>query len=116
MDLNTYQQKALTTAKYPGSGTPMGLSYTALKLNGEAGEFAEHMGKAMRDDGLMTTTQELTEDRERLMLKELGDTLWYIAAAAHELGYTLDDVANANLNKLSDRKDRGVLGGSGDER
>ncbi len=40
MDL--YQQISTKSAIYPGQGTPLGLAYVALKLNGEAGEFAEH--------------------------------------------------------------------------
>lgn len=116
MDLNTYQDKAISTAVYSGKGTPMGLVYTALKLNGEAGEAAEHIGKAIRDDDYMAETDLLTEDRERLLVKELGDTLWYIAAAASELGYTLTDIAQTNLDKLADRAARGVLTGSGDNR
>ena len=50
--LDAYQAAATKTAIYPGQGTPLGLAYCALKLNGEAGEFAEHVGKAMRDDAL----------------------------------------------------------------
>lgn len=114
MDINDYQNKAITTAVYPGKGTHLGLIYCALKMNGEAGEFAEHVGKAMRDDNY--GPDPLTVERDNLLLKEMGDVLWYIAAAAHELGYTMEDVALANQAKLSDRKVRNVLGGSGDER
>lgn len=114
MDINDYQKQAITTAVYPGKGTFLGLIYVALKMNGEAGEFAEHMGKAMRDDNF--GPDPMTASRESLMLKELGDVMWYIAAAAAEMGYTLEEVALANQKKLADRKIRDVLGGSGDER
>lgn len=50
ISLDEYQEHALSTAIYPGQHTPLGLMYLALKLNGESGEFAEHLGKAMRDD------------------------------------------------------------------
>ena len=50
------------------------------------------------------------------MAKELGDVLWYVAQLATELGLDLDDVAEANLEKLLSRQRRGVLSGSGDDR
>jgi hypothetical protein len=48
--------------------------------------------------------------------KELGDVLWYLGQASREVGYTLDQVALMNLEKLTSRKERGVLHGSGDNR
>jgi NTP pyrophosphatase (non-canonical NTP hydrolase) len=128
VNLNEYQSAAVDTAIYPGQGTPLGLSYVALKYNGEAGEFAEHLGKAIRDDAFGQPAPHLqkrdgkpafvglTPERRALLKKELGDGLWYIAAAAKELGYTLDEIAAENIAKLRDRKERGVLGGSGDNR
>lgn len=50
------------------------------------------------------------------MAKEIGDVLWYAANLASELGYDLNSIANSNVDKLNDRKARGVLGGSGDNR
>lgn len=131
MLLDEYQSAAIGTAIYPGQGTALGLSYVALKLNGEAGEFAEHLGKAIRDDALgqdmevqihseLDTTAirpvPLTDGRRDLLKKELGDVLWYVAAGAAELGVTLNDIATENLTKLASRKARGVLGGAGDNR
>lgn len=126
--LNSYQHKANKTAIYPGKGTALGLIYVSLKGCGEAGEFAENVGKALRDDGLATfggTTPEediviyhtsLDPKRKSALIKELGDRLWYVAQAATELGVPLSEVAEQNLNKLADRQARGVLKGSGDER
>lgn len=113
MKLNDYQKDAIKSAVYP-RGKQLGLMYVGLKLNGEAGEFAEHVGKAVRDDNF--GTEDLTDVRRLLLKKELGDVLWYIAAGATELGFSLEDIAETNLNKLNDRKARGVLSGSGDER
>jgi len=106
MDLNKYQKKAAEFAVYP-QGTFMDkLSYTVLGLNGEAGEVAEKVKKAIRDSNL---------DRDGI-IKELGDVLWYLSQAAREVGIDLNTVAKINLKKLARRKERGTLKGSGDAR
>lgn len=89
----------------------MELAYPIGKLNGEAGELAEAHFKALRDDGCI-----LTPERRQAMTKELGDVLYYVARIAIHLGVPLDDIAVANMQKLRDRKDRGVLQGSGSDR
>ena len=126
--LNMYQRLATGTAIYPGQGTPLGLVYVALKGAGEAGEFAEHVGKAMRDDGLICDetpcqdielqqrSHQLTSERRELLIKEIGDELWYLAAKCNELDITLAEAALINVLKLKDRQERGTLRGSGDSR
>lgn len=109
MKLNTYQEECKKTAVYPAQG--MNYSYPALGLVGEAGEVAEKVKKIIRDqEGV------LTEENKIEIGKELGDVLWYIAIMADEMGLTLEEVAETNLKKLWSRKERGVLGGSGDNR
>ncbi|WP_206110873.1 nucleoside triphosphate pyrophosphohydrolase family protein [Rhizobium daejeonense] len=125
--LDAYQQVATHSAIYPGQGTPLGLVYVALKMNGEAGELAEHVGKAMRDDGLVSTIfrsgndtevtfNGLSPKRRALLIKEIGDVLWYLSAACNELGISLSHAAETNIGKLYDRGQRNALSGSGDER
>ena len=113
--LNNYQSIATKCAIYPGQGTPLGLAYCALKLNGEAGELAEHVGKAMRDDDLMRAEM-LTLERKALIVKEVGDVLWYLSAICNELGIIFSEAAETNLEKLQSRGERGKLQGSGDDR
>jgi NTP pyrophosphatase (non-canonical NTP hydrolase) len=108
VELSEYQRLARRTAQYPREAW---LTYPALGLAGEAGEVAEHAKKAIRDDGGV-----LSDERRTAMSKELGDVLWYVAQLASELGLELDEVAQANLEKLLSRQRRGVLSGSGDER
>ncbi len=127
--MDDYQRIATKSAIYPGQGTPIGLSYVAHKIAGEAGEFNEHFGKAMRDDGygmpvprkfneevVVVYPVDLTPDRRDKLEKEIGDILWYLSAACNELGTTLSDIAAKNLDKLCSRTERDQLRGAGDNR
>lgn len=106
MTLNDYQQLALETAIYPQP-----IIYTALGLCGEAGEVADKVKKVLRDNN-----SEFTDDRKHAIVMELGDVLWYCATLSNDLGYTLDEIAEMNYEKLHSRQLRGKLGGSGDNR
>lgn len=108
MDLNAYQKGALFTAQY-GTKTERGLIYTVLGLAGEAGEVANKMKKVLRGDYGLDQLREV-------LAHELGDVLWYVATVAHELGYTLEEIGEMNLDKLRARNVRGTVKGSGDER
>ena len=108
MELSEYQRLSRSTAHYPRNEA---LTYPALGLAGEAGEFADHAKKVIRDDG-----GEVTADRREAMAKELGDVLWYVAQLASELDLDLDEIAQGNLDKLRSRLQRGVLSGEGDDR
>lgn len=117
MHLNDYQTQAETTAIYPGRGTLLGLTYCLLELSGEAGECAEKLGKLYRDSKVNPKDSPLGIPAFREALAaELGDVLWYVAAAAGELELSLDTIALLNLDKLASRAGRGKLGGSGDNR
>ncbi len=108
MSLSNYQLEARTTAIYPLEAKVI---YPALGLAGEAGEICNKVKKTLRDDG-----GRLTDDKKEQLIDELGDVLWYIANLATDLGITLDDVARRNMAKLTSRKERGTLQGSGDNR
>ena len=108
MELADYQRLSRRTAEYPRDAW---LAYPVLGLAGEAGEVAEHAKKAIRDD-----RGQVSDERRSAIAAELGDVLWYVAQIATELGLDLDQIANANLQKLLSRQQRGVLSGSGDNR
>jgi len=110
MQMNEYQTLSSGTAVYPGKGETWGLAYCALGL-GEAGEVQGKVKKILRDNGGV-----VSPEVKLAIAKELGDLLWYVAQTASEIDFRLGDVARMNLAKLADRADRGVLGGSGDDR
>lgn len=126
LTLNEYQHMTGETAVYPGKGTALGLIYCTLGIADEGGEAAGKIKKALRDDNLIEVIAnpqddymffgQLQPERRDAFKKELGDVLWYIARAAAEAGFTLEEIASANVAKLLDRKERGVLQGSGDNR
>lgn len=110
MTFDEYQEKALTTIISTNDELKDTLHWV-LGINGEAGEVAEKVKKIIRDQN-----GNISEENKEELAKEIGDVLWYLAVFAHQLGYSFEDVAKANLEKLSSRKERGVLGGSGDNR
>jgi NTP pyrophosphatase (non-canonical NTP hydrolase) len=101
---NLYQFLAKSTAIY---NDKYKIIYPALGLAGECGEVCEKIKKTLRDNKPLNK-----ED----MMKELSDPMWYIANLAYDLEFTLEDIILTNVNKLQDRKERGVIGGSGDNR
>ena len=110
MTLNEYQNLAQVTVVYRDE---LKVIYPTIGLCGEAGEVAEKVKKWLRDDGGVS---EMSLERKELLKKELGDVLWYLAALARDLGLTLDEIAKHNIEKLHDRKERGVVHGKGDVR
>lgn len=112
MDFNDYQNDVAETAIYPGVGTggATALAYVGLGL-GEAGEIQGKIKKILRDDDC-----EVTDAHRIALAKEAGDLLWYLARLAAEIDVPLEVIAMMNIEKLADRRVRGVLGGSGDDR
>lgn len=107
VDMDEYQKATKATAIYPKETA---LPYLTLGLASEAGEVAGKYKKVIRD------TKEITPEWTEMIKSEIGDVLWYCARLSDELGLSLSEIAQANISKLTDRKDRGVLGGSGDNR
>lgn len=124
MTLNEYQEKAMRTCM----GTCNNFSYMFLNLVGEVGEFASKVAKSIRkgeigisawkenDLGYMDLDPEDEDERRVELQKEAGDILWQLSGLCKVMGWTLEDVAQMNLDKLASRQQRGVIDGSGDNR
>lgn len=108
MTINEYQNLALETAIYPKKYK---IIYPALGITGEAGECSDKIKKVIRDNN-----GEFTEEKKQEIAKEIGDVLWYCATLANDIGYSLDEIANLNIEKLQSRKVRNKINGSGDNR
>lgn len=110
MTFDEYQKESRKTALYAKKDIP-NYVYPVLGLAGEAGEVADKIKKIIRDDN-----GEISDEKREEIKKELGDVLWYIAQLCTEFGFDMSDAAKTNLDKLFSRLDRGVIGGSGDNR
>jgi len=118
MGVEDFEDHCHTTVTSGLYHTPDWFTHVAFKLFGEAGEFAEHVGKASRDDGwsIFKGPKTLPEARRKALIKELGDILWYIVMLAKELGVDLRTVMLENIAKRESRKARGKIKGDGDDR
>lgn len=130
LTLNAYQRQAMTTCM-PSCAN---FSYMFINIIGEIGEFASKIAKAIRKEqlciGSRTAGQPPNElnlicqnisadDRARLdhdLRLEAGDVLWQLSGLCDIMGWPLEDIAQANLQKLASRQRRGVIDGSGDNR
>ena len=104
MKLNEYQDKA---GKFQLAGSPP--EERIFGLLEEAGEVAGAFKRMLRGD----YGPEVAAAR---LEKELGDILWYLARVAADNGWTLEQIAEGNLEKLESRLLRNVLTGDGDSR
>jgi hypothetical protein len=114
--MDEYQIAACRTAWYPHAwegAHPTAIAYNGLKINGEAGEIAEIIGKTWRAGGDLVHLS----PRERLLvLNEVGDVQWYCATLSRELNAHLSDVAKWNLFKLAKRAELGPEGWDEDKK
>lgn len=115
--VDRYQEWCKTTAVFPDD---VGLMYCALKLNGEAGEVAEKIGKLVRDRAKSSSNgvilHHITAEDKTAIVRELGDVLWYLGQIAEQLGVTLTQVISTNVTKLAVRRATNKICGSGDNR
>jgi NTP pyrophosphatase (non-canonical NTP hydrolase) len=108
MTFNDYQKKASSTVIYPEK---LKIVYPLIGMTGETGEVAEKIKKVLRDN-----KGEFSDEKKAEIALEVGDVLWYLSSLASDLGYTLDEIAEMNINKILSRKERNVIHGNGDNR
>lgn len=105
MTLNDYQRQSMRTATdvppYPSVEWLFQTSGFGLGIAGEAGEVADLLKKVIHHEHPMT------EEVRQTMKKELGDVLWYVQGIAARCGFTLDEVARGNIDKLKSRYPNG---------
>ena len=120
MGLNEYQEKAMTTCMESCDN----LAYMKDNLVAEVGEFSGKISKAKRrrqvrfdeDGNLLLDFDTAPEALEFIceLRKEAGDILWQLSGVCHVMGWSLEDVARENLEKLAARKAAGTIDGDGD--
>lgn len=128
MNANEYQAKAHSFANYGD-----GIMYPFLGLSEEAGEVNGKLAKFIRKNccapvsrsdfdflrDVMGADEKTVTEHEKFnadLVKELGDVLWMVAECATIFGLKLEDIMAYNIEKLTDRKQRGVIVGEGDNR
>ena len=109
MNLNEYQALARRTASPKDKKNE--LFHLLLGLSGEVGEITEKAKKIVRDHE--SDFEKFDKDD---LTKEMGDVLWHLAILADYFDIELETVGATNIKKLASRLERGVLGGSGDDR
>lgn len=104
MNFTEYQNKAMSFRLASADDI-----YALFNLAGEVGELLSAEAKLRRDGG------EIGPHLENVK-KELGDILWCIAAIAEDNLLTLEEIAEANIQKLKGRLARNTIQGNGDNR
>jgi len=107
--MSYYQQASRRT--YSDINVDDPIVYPVLGLCNEAGELAGKIKKIFRDK-----KGKISEADREALKGEIGDVLWYLTQIATNLDLTLEEIAEHNLEKIYSRLERGVIGGSGDNR
>lgn len=97
MNGKEYQELAARTISAKNRADMM--YHAVCGLNSEAGEVA----------GLFQKCLEGRELDEEHLIKELGDTLWFIAEMCTAFDFNLDDVMDENIKKLEARYPEGYF-------
>lgn len=112
MTLNYYQQQAMETC-LPSSANDC---YMLFGLVEEVGELCGKVSKAIRKKQIFTDDNEIWfygEDIKKEFYEqiksEISDILWFVAGLCRQFGWTLEDVAQYNLDKLAARKQSNTI-------
>ena len=122
LTLDEYQKRAMDTCMESCEN----ITYMLTNLTAEVGELAGKIAKAVRSGKVTIEGNQLVYSKEcmesdatclrRDLMYEAGDVLWQLAGLCTVLHLPLEYVAEKNLAKLADRKKRGVIDGTGDNR
>ena len=93
MNFSEYQEMTRRTAGEFNSESEELIAWS-MGIGGEAGEIVEYVKKVVFHGHKL--------DTEKLMF-EIGDELYYLARLADLLGFSLEYVANENIEKLRSR-------------
>lgn len=114
MTLNEYQEKAMGTC-LPSCEN---FSYMMLNLVGEVGELAGKVAKAIRKEEIRMHDNNLHakvygapkfQFIDHDLMSEAGDILWQLSGLCRVMGWSLEEVAQGNLDKLAARKAEGTI-------
>jgi len=113
MDFNEYQKQCRKTDLGTSAQDCLnpGWLYYVLGIAGEAGEFCEKIKKLFRDKNGI-----IDQEFQDMVIKELGDVLWYMARFTDQFDIDFNEIATENIGKLLSRLERGTLHGDGDNR
>lgn len=121
MDFKEYSEKAMSTC-LPSSFNDI---YAINGLTAEVGEINDKIAKWIRKEYIIIRNNHIQFTEKGVqsginfpleLAKEVGDVLWFVNLLAHRMGYSLNTIAEMNLDKLASRKERGVIDGNGDNR
>lgn len=123
MELNEYQNKAMSTCM-PSCDN---ITYMASNLVAEVGELCGKIAKARRHGDVSINFDQMEYQHnidfgfsraafKEELKNELGDVLWQVSGFAKVMGWSLEEVAQANILKLKSRAERNVIEGNGDNR
>lgn len=96
MNFNEYQKLAETTAGKMNQEKR--LANFAMGVAGEAGEVCDYLKKVLFHG------HDLDKD---VLIKELGDVMWYVATLANTVDIDLEEIAERNIEKLKRRYPEG---------
>jgi NTP pyrophosphatase (non-canonical NTP hydrolase) len=116
MDLNTYQERAMTTCMESSNN----FMYMLSGLTAEVGEINDKVAKGIRKGYIKINYNgfevDSPDDFIGEVAKEISDVMWFVAGLSKVMGYDLEEIGRINLEKLASRKERGVIDGNGDNR
>ncbi len=99
MKMDDYQRQLVWN---PGNAAEDKVLYCLLGLAGETGELMEAVKKRYRDWGHWNSAVISLADSPEIA-SELGDVLWYLTKLCEQLGTSLEEIAQGNLDKLAER-------------